>query len=173
MEPSKHIQIGDPGAYLPLISAAALKALSELISIQGIKEGPVGSALDFWLEYCAQYQGDKSIYWDQYECLALSACASVVAAAGPEELALMWLESEQGGIWQQETLGDRLAGRAKLKEIPYIAEDVTSLIFAELHYLAANFDSPLIKWLNNGWEAFELALSEQVKKEGPGLAKPG
>jgi len=103
--------------------------------------------------------------WECYEKLAFAECASVAATTSRSDQALMWLDSEPGWNWQQDILEEGGDPWVFIRGIPSCLDDIAVLIAAELHHLALNFESPLIEWLNSGWEAYEAACSIQHRKE--------
>lgn len=161
----RQVRIVGADAPFLLIHSCAMEAKDSLMSIQGKKEGPDNQPLNIWVEFCAQSQGEHSIEWDCYEALVFAECASVVATASRRDQALMWLDSEPGWYWQQDILNGGGDSNVTVREIPCCLADITMLIAADIQHMALNYESPLIQWLNGGWDAYEAACAVQRKKE--------
>jgi hypothetical protein len=102
---------------------------------EGLQSGDDGLLTNLWEEFCAQVQGEHSIYWSEYEVLVRDIVARESATLTITEQRAIWLQTDAGVDWA-ETPDSGHQG------IPVEFEQVTECIYSALLKCASDWHSP-------------------------------
>lgn len=122
-----------------IVSAVADRAAQQLASgtvewLQGQRSDLAGedSGLgNLWLEFCAQVQGQQSVYWDEFEIAVRETVERLVCELPVAERQALWLQTEAGQDWLDET---------DAAQVPIALEDIVEDVYGKVWQRAADWE---------------------------------
>jgi hypothetical protein len=115
-----------------------------------------------WEEYCAQVQGEESVFWDAYTDTAESALHDAVEKLDRYEKLALWLQTDSGWDWNYDHAEDQQADELA----PVAIDEIVSHLRDALDRAAADYESETLERYKYGLDPDEESVDEDDEEEG-------
>lgn len=129
-------------AVYSIVKAVADRAATECVSstVEWLRlqrstlAGDDSGLGSLWLEFCAQVQGEHSIFWEEYESVVSQKVESLVRQLPAADRQALWLQTEAGNDWLDEEAS------VDVEHVPVFLEDVVNDLYSKVWQRAADWE---------------------------------